>query len=47
MTLELLKVGDKAPDFSIPNQDGDLCTLSDYKNKNIVMWFFPKANTPG
>ena len=47
MELDLLNVGDSAPDFSIMNHEGDICSLSDFKNQNIVMWFFPKANTPG
>ena len=47
MELELLKIGDKAPDFSVQDHNGNLCRLSDFKNRNIVMWFFPKANTPG
>ena len=47
MALELLKIGDKAPDFSVKDHNGNLCSLSDFKNKSIIMWFFPKANTPG
>jgi len=43
----LLKVGDKAPDFTLKNQDENSVSLSDYKNKNIVLWFYPKASTPG
>ena len=43
----MLKVGDKAPTFSLPNQDGDNVSLSDYKDKQLVIWFFPKASTPG
>ena len=43
----MLKVGDQAPDFSLPNQDGKNISLSDYKGKQLVIWFFPKANTPG
>ena len=42
-----LKVGDKAPDFSIYNEDGSLCKLSDYKSKKLVLYFYPKDNTPG
>ena len=44
---DLLKKGDKAPDFSLPNYDGKEITLSDFKGQNIVLWFFPKASTPG
>ena len=43
----LLKVGDKAPDFTLPNQDENSVSLLDYKNKKVVLWFYPKASTPG
>ena len=43
----MLKVGDKAPDFSLPDQDENLISLSNYKNQEVVIWFFPKASTPG
>jgi len=43
----LLKVGDKAPDFTLQNQDENSVSLSDYKNKKVVLWFYPKASTPG
>jgi peroxiredoxin Q/BCP len=43
----LLKVGDKAPDFTLQNQDENPISLSDYKNKKVVLWFYPKASTPG
>ena len=43
----MLKVGDKAPDFTLKNQDENSVSLSDYKNKKVVLWFYPKANTPG
>ena len=42
-----LKKGDKAPSFSGKDQDGTLHTLADYKGKKIVIFFYPKANTPG
>jgi len=42
-----LKIGDKAPEFSVINQDNKIIKLSDLKNKKILIWFFPKANTPG
>ena len=45
--LDLLKKGDKAPDFSLPNYDGKEIKLSDFKGQSIVLWFFPKASTPG
>ena len=43
----MLKVGDKAPSFTLLDQDENSVSLSDYKNQGIVIWFFPKANTPG
>jgi len=43
----LLKVGDKAPDFTLQNQDENSVSLSDYKTKKVVLWFYPKASTPG
>lgn len=42
-----LKEGDKAPDFSVEDQDGNLISLSDYKGKKLVIFFYPKASTPG
>ena len=43
----MLKVGDKAPDFTLQNQDENSVSLSDYKNKKVALWFYPKASTPG
>ncbi|MEO8233515.1 MAG: peroxiredoxin [Ignavibacteriota bacterium] len=40
-----LKVGDKAPDFKLFNQDGEAVSLSTFKGKNVVVLFFPGANT--
>lgn len=40
-----LKVGDKAPDFTLFNQDGEPVTLSSFKGKKVVVLFFPAANT--
>ena len=42
-----LKIGDKAPDFSAKDQDGNTITLSDYSGKKLVLFFYPKASTPG
>ncbi|HEU4497005.1 MAG TPA: peroxiredoxin, partial [Flavobacterium sp.] len=42
-----LKIGDKAPDFSGFDQDGKFHKLEDYKGKKLVVFFYPKANTPG
>jgi len=43
----MLKVGDKVPDFSAKDQDGNTINISDYKGKKLVVFFYPKANTPG
>lgn len=42
-----LSKGDSAPDFSLPDQNGNLVRLEDFSDSKIVLWFFPKANTPG
>jgi peroxiredoxin Q/BCP len=43
----MLKVGNPAPEFSLPSDKGDKVSLADFKGKNIVLFFFPKADTPG
>ncbi len=43
----MLEIGTKAPDFTLPDIDEKLVSLSDFKGKKIVIWFFPKASTPG
>ena len=45
--MNVLKVGDIAPDFSCKNQYGELINLSDMKGKKIVVFFFPRADTSG
>jgi peroxiredoxin Q/BCP len=42
-----LKIGDKAPDFSGKDQNGNTIQRSDYKGKKIAIYFYPKDNTPG
>jgi len=42
-----LKVGDKTPEFTAINQDGKEVKLSDFKGKKLVLYFYPKASTPG
>ncbi len=42
-----LKVGDKAPDFSLPDQDGKTVSLKSLKGKQVVLYFYPKDDTPG
>ena len=44
---KMLKAGDKAPDFSVPDQDGNLVSLKDYKGKKVILYFYPKDDTPG
>lgn len=45
--MKTLKVGDKVPDFSVKDQDGNTVSLSDYKGKKLIVFFYPKASTPG
>lgn len=42
-----LKIGDKAPEFSLPDQEGKTHSLKDYKGKKVVLYFYPKDDTPG
>ena len=42
-----MKVNDKAPDFSLLNENGATVSLQDFPGKHVVLYFFPKANTPG
>lgn len=42
-----LSVGDKAPDFSLPGNGGTTLSLADLKGKNVVLYFYPKDDTPG
>ena len=43
----MLKVGDEAPDFSVPSDSGANVSLKDFKGHTLVLYFFPKADTPG
>ena len=43
----MLEVGAKAPDFTLPDQNGKQVSLSDYLGKKVVVYFYPKDNTPG
>ncbi|WP_406683920.1 thioredoxin-dependent thiol peroxidase [Seonamhaeicola sp. MEBiC1930] len=45
--MTTLKIGDKAPDFTSVDQDGNTISLTDYKGRKLVLFFYPKANTPG
>ena len=43
----MLKIGDKAPEFTLPDANGELVSLSSFKGKKTVVYFYPKDNTPG
>jgi peroxiredoxin Q/BCP len=43
----MLKPGDKAPDFTGRDSSGNPVKLADFKGKTVVLWFYPKADTPG
>ena len=45
--MTTLKIGDKAPNFEALDQQGNTIKLSDYKDKKLVLFFYPKASTPG
>ncbi|MEM1336540.1 MAG: thioredoxin-dependent thiol peroxidase [Bacteroidota bacterium] len=45
--MNTLKAGDKVPEFSAKDQDGNTISLSDYKGKKLIVFFYPRANTPG
>jgi peroxiredoxin Q/BCP len=42
-----IKVGDQAPDFTLPSQDGSSVSLRDFQGRAVVLYFYPKDNTPG
>lgn len=43
----MLKIGDKAPDFTLENKDQKEISLSDFLGKTVILYFYPKDNTPG
>lgn len=45
--MNTLKEGDKVPDFTSKDQDSKTVSLSDYKGKKLILFFYPRANTPG
>lgn len=45
--MNTLKVGDKVPNFTTTDQDGNPVTLSDFQGKKLIVFFYPKASTPG
>ena len=45
--MATLKAGDKAPDFTATDQNGKTVSLADFKGKNVILYFYPKDDTPG
>ena len=45
--MSLLKEGEKAPDFRLPTDEGSEISLSGLRGQNVIIFFFPKALTPG
>jgi thioredoxin-dependent peroxiredoxin len=45
--MQMLKVGDKAPEFRVKADDGKDVSLCDFRGKRVLLFFFPKANTSG
>ena len=43
----MLEIGTKAPAFTLPDQDGKMVSLKDFKGQKVVLYFYPKDNTPG
>ena len=43
----MLEVGTKAPNFELPDQNGEMHSLKDYRGKKVILYFYPKDNTPG
>ena len=42
-----MDVNDKAPDLTLPDEEGRPVSLADFRGKNVVLYFYPRANTPG
>jgi peroxiredoxin Q/BCP len=45
--VTMLAVGSKAPDFKVQDHRGREVTLADFRGRHVVLWFYPKADTPG
>lgn len=43
----MLKPGDNAPSFSVRDEEGNLVTLDSLRGEKVLLWFYPKADTPG
>ena len=42
-----MEINDRAPEFTLPDENGKPVSLAQYRGKNVVLYFFPKADTPG
>jgi peroxiredoxin Q/BCP len=47
MEINMLEIGTKAPDFSLPDQNGEIHSLEEYKGKKVILYFYPRDNTAG
>ncbi len=45
--MPMLNEGDTAPEFALKNQEGRIVRLADLRGKTVVVWFYPRADTPG
>jgi len=43
----VIQVGEAVPEFSVPDETGTVRTLAEFRGKRVVIWFYPKADTPG
>ena len=43
----MLEIGTKAPEFTLPDQNGEMHSLTDYKGEKVILYFYPRDNTPG
>ena len=43
----MLKIGSRAPEFQLSDQTGETVNISDFKGQKVLLWFYPKASTPG
>lgn len=43
----MLEIGTKAPDFNLPDQDGNFHTLEEFRGRKVILYFYPRDNTPG